>query len=51
MINFNEINASFSTIVPVKNKSFIYNRKRYSALLDDGWYWINIKGNEILMIK
>lgn len=51
MLNLNDIDKSFSTIVPIKNRAFVYNRKRYSTLLEDGWYWVNMKGNEILNFR
>ena len=51
MLNLNSIDKPISAVVPIKNNSFTYNRKRYSTLLEDGWYLVDIKGNMVLNFR
>lgn len=48
MINFNTLTKTYNIKVPVINKQFIYNRKKYKVDSEDGWQEVTIQGNNVI---
>jgi hypothetical protein len=48
VINFNKLAGIEMDVVPVLNNQFVYNRKHYSIITEDGWYMVHLQGNEVI---
>jgi hypothetical protein len=47
MLDFEKFDKPFRAIVPVRNGSFVYQKKTYKIRSEDGWFLVRIKNNKV----
>lgn len=51
MIDLQKFTEEKTTIVPIINNRFQYNRKVYNVHSEEGWYTVKIRGNDAEVVK